>query len=54
LLKGDVVEVFNEIFKIGQVGMKNVLATRKAFGIGRNFSCPGGVDTHKVHPAVCD
>ncbi len=54
LLKGDMVEVFNEIFIIGQVCVKNVLAARRAFGSGRNCSGPGGGDTHKAHPAVCD
>jgi hypothetical protein len=54
LLKGDVVEVFNEFFKIGQVNVKNVLATRRAFGSGRNCSSPGGGDMNKAHPAVCD
>ncbi len=54
LLKGDMVEVFNEIFKIGQVGVKNVLAARRAFGYGRNGSGPDGGDMHKAHPVVCD
>jgi hypothetical protein len=31
------VEVFNEIFKIGQVGVKNVLAARRAFGSGEKL-----------------